>query len=177
MNNSNSQDSLRPGLGWSHHLPPYSILYSSPRGAHPNGILSWDSQMRISKLPKLGLSQLWGPITLRADLRLRWGVKQSCSPHQDLFNGMSHVTYKEGNRVDSWLLMVESQIVNLTFGPSFGHNLCFRYLNGSCKSISNIYVPRAFQWYKKLFNPLSFVITFWKSRSPSGSEPPKWKLP
>ncbi len=39
---------------------------------------------------------------------------------------------------------------------SFGHNLCFRCPNGSCELILDIYVPRAFQWYKKLSNPLSF---------------------
>ncbi len=35
--NTNTQDSPRPGLGRSHHLPPYSILWTSPRGPHPNG--------------------------------------------------------------------------------------------------------------------------------------------
>ncbi len=28
--------------------------------------------------------------------------------------------------------------------PSFGHNLCFNYPNGSCKSILDIHIPRAF---------------------------------
>jgi len=57
---------------------------------------------------------------------------------------------------DSWLLVVGSQIGNLTFDPSFGHNLCFKYLNGSCNPILGIYVSRTFQWYKKLFNSMSF---------------------
>jgi hypothetical protein len=35
--NTDTQDSPRPGLGGSHHLPPYSILCDSPRGPHPNG--------------------------------------------------------------------------------------------------------------------------------------------
>jgi hypothetical protein len=35
--NTDTQDSPRPGLGGSHHLPPYSILCASPRGLHPNG--------------------------------------------------------------------------------------------------------------------------------------------
>jgi hypothetical protein len=47
---------------------------------------------------------------------------------------MSHATYMQGNRVYSWLLVVGSQIANLTSGPSFGHN---------------------FQWYKELLNPFS----------------------
>jgi hypothetical protein len=32
----------------------------------------------------------------------------------------------------------------------------FKYLNGTCKPILNIYVPRAFQWYKEIFKPMSF---------------------
>jgi len=44
----------------------------------------------------------------------------------------------------------------LTFGPSFGHNLCFNYTNGSCNPILDIYVLRAFQWHKELCNPMGF---------------------
>jgi len=62
--NTNTQNSPRPELGGSHHLPPYSIFCTSPRGPHPNGFLSWDSQVRIPKSPKLGLPCLWSPITL-----------------------------------------------------------------------------------------------------------------
>jgi hypothetical protein len=40
--------------------------------------------------------------------------------------------------------------------PSFGHNLCFKCPIGSCELISNIYVPRALQQCKELFNPMSF---------------------
>jgi len=69
---------------------------------------------------------------------------------------MLHTTYTRENQGDSWLLVVESQIVKLTPGPSFGHKLCFRCPNGSWKTILDIYVLRAFQWYKELFNPLSF---------------------
>jgi hypothetical protein len=69
---------------------------------------------------------------------------------------MSHVVYRQVNWVDSQLFLVRSQIGNLTPIPSFGNNLCFRYLNEQCKPISDIYVPRAFQWYKKRYKPLSF---------------------
>jgi len=69
--NSDSQDSPQPGLRGSHHLPLYSILCAFPRGPHPNGFLSWDSQVGVPKLPKLGLSQLWGLITLCVNLRLK----------------------------------------------------------------------------------------------------------
>jgi len=69
---------------------------------------------------------------------------------------MLHITWMQGNRVDSWLLVVGSQIVNLIPGPSFGHNLCFKCPNGSCERILDIYVSINFQWYKKLLNPLGF---------------------
>jgi len=64
--------------------------------------------------------------------------------------------------------VVESQIANLIPDPSFGHNLCFKCPNGSCKPILNIYVPRAFQWYKELFDPMgfdpwNFSLKIWES--------------
>jgi hypothetical protein len=60
------------------------------------------------------------------------------------------------NQGDSRLFVVGSQIGNLTFGPSFGHNLCFKYPNESCEPILDMYVPKDFQWYKELFNAMSF---------------------
>ncbi len=54
-----TQDSPRPGLGGSHHLPPYSILCSSPRELHPNGTFSRESQGGVSKLSRVGLLGLW----------------------------------------------------------------------------------------------------------------------
>jgi hypothetical protein len=69
---------------------------------------------------------------------------------------MTQATYTQGNRVDSQLLVVGNQIVNLTPNLSFGHNLCFKCPNGSCEHILDIYVLIAFQWYKGLFNPMGF---------------------
>jgi hypothetical protein len=52
----------------------------------------------------------------------------------------------------------------LTFsGPSFGHNLCFRCPNEQYEPILDIYVPRAFHWYKKTPQ----AIEFWPLQSPS----------
>jgi hypothetical protein len=113
------------------------------------------TQVGVSKSPKLGLPRLWGAITLRSDLWLRWGLKQSCSVRQELSNSMSHAICTHRNRVDSRLLVVGSQIANLTPNPSFGHNLCFRCPNRRCEPILDIYVPRSFHWYKEL-NSLSF---------------------
>jgi hypothetical protein len=69
---------------------------------------------------------------------------------------MWHTTCKQVNQGDSRILMVENQIGNLTPGLTFGHNLCLKYPNGSCKPILDIYIPRTFQWYKELFNSIIF---------------------
>jgi hypothetical protein len=74
-------------------------------------------------------------------------LKQNYSPHQNVFNGMWHATYTQINEGDSWLLMLDSWIHNLTISPSFGHNLCFKYPNGECEPILDIYGPKDFQWY------------------------------
>ncbi len=56
MGNSNSQNSPQPGLGGSHHLPSYNILYASPQGPHPNGFLSLGSPeiAKVGTLATLG---------------------------------------------------------------------------------------------------------------------------
>jgi hypothetical protein len=64
--------------------------------------------------------------------------------------------------------MIKNQIETLTLGPSFGHNLCYKYSNGSCKRILNIYVFKKIQWYNELFNLMSFDLSnyylkIWKS--------------
>ncbi len=87
----------------------------------------------IPKLPKLGLSAFWKAITSCADLWLRWGLKQSCSFRQEIFNDMWHDTFKHLFQGHSWLLMAWSQINILTPDLSFGHSLCFKYSNGSCE--------------------------------------------
>jgi len=119
-----SLDSPRPGLGGSHHLPPYSILCISPPHLHSNDIFSRDSQSGVPKLSRLGLSGLCTFITFRSNLRLGRGQKQSCISLRELFKGVSHTPYTNPNRVDSRLLVDGSQIANLTPGPSFDHNLC-----------------------------------------------------
>ncbi len=54
--------------------------------------------------------------------------------------------------------MVGSQTNSLTLDLFLGHNLCFKYPNGSYEPILDIFVPRAFQWYKKLFKPMNFDL-------------------
>jgi hypothetical protein len=131
----------------------------------------------VLKLPKSGLPQLWSPITLCADLRSRWGLKQSCNLCWDLSNGMWHITCTQGNQVDSQLLVVGSQTANLTPGLSFGHNLCFRCPNGWCEPILNIYVSITF--HIKNFSRhwvFTLAITFRTFGSLSGLELPTWEF-
>jgi hypothetical protein len=64
--------------------------------------------------------------------------------------------------------MGESQIANLISDSSFGHNLCFKYLNGSCEPNLDIYIEElsndirntSIQWV------LTIVIIFWKFKNP-----------
>jgi hypothetical protein len=126
--------------------------------------------------PKLGLLPFWMPTTLFVDLRLKWGLKEIFSPHYELSNDMLQATCTQENRGELWLLMVESQIANLTLNFSFGHNLCFKNPNGSCEPTLDIYVQDisddimnfSFQW---LLTP---AIILEKFRSPLGVQLPKW---
>jgi hypothetical protein len=81
---------------------------------------------------------------------------------------MSHATCTPRNRVNSRFLVGGSRIVSLTPDLSFDHNLCFKCPNGSCEPILNIYIPRAFHWHKKLYEPMGFdpwnrALKIWES--------------
>jgi hypothetical protein len=141
---------------------------------------SWES--RNSQNWDLRLLAFWRAIIFYANLWLRWGLKKSCNPCQNILKYMWHGTCTQVNHGDSQLLMIGSQIGsqigNLTFNPFFGHNLCFRYSNGSYEPISDIFVSRVFQRLKKKFNPMSSnlwnrSLKIWKSigtfNSQSGS--------
>jgi hypothetical protein len=143
--NTDTQDSPRPGLKGSHHLPPYSILVPL-HGAHIQmAYLSWDPRVGVQKSRQQGLPGLWSPITLRADLGWKCNLKQSCSSRRELSDGMWHVVCNQVNRVNSRLLVVGSQIAKLTPDLSFAHNLCFRCPNEPCEPILDIYTSIAFQ--------------------------------
>jgi hypothetical protein len=169
-----SLDSPRPGLGGSHHLPQYIILYVTPREPHPNGTFSRDSQGGVLKLSRVGLPGLWALISPGPDLRLEWGLNQSFSSPRQLSNAPSNSFCKRWEEVDSRLLVVGSQTANLTPGPSFAHNLGCRCPNGSCEAILDIYTSRPFHWYKdhpdeRCFDP---AIELWVFGSPSGLQVP-----
>jgi hypothetical protein len=96
-----TQDSPQPGLEGSHHLPPYSILCSSPPRLHPNGSFSRDSQVGVLKLSRVGVPRLWTLVTSRLELGSGRGLHQSCSSRQELFNAMSHSLRRCREEVDS----------------------------------------------------------------------------
>ncbi len=131
-------DSPRPGLGGSHHLPPYNILCNFPPKLHPNDSFSRDSQGGVPKLSRVGVLGIWELISHDCDIQLKWGLNQSCSSLQELSNSIFHSFCRRWEEVESRLLVVESQTANLTPGPSFAHNLGFRCPNGSCEVILDI---------------------------------------
>ncbi len=157
------------------------IVYSvTLHGAHIQmAFLSRDSRAGVPKSRPTGLPGLWSPITLRADLGLKCGLKQSCSSRRELSNGMSHVVCSQVFRVDSRLLVVGSQNWQTpgssTPGPSFGHNLRFRHPNEQCEPILEIYASRAFHWYKERHKPLRFDPSnrSLKFRESTGTPSPK----
>jgi hypothetical protein len=103
-----------------------------------------------------GVSGLWGLITLDCEVWLRRGLNQTCSPRRHLSNNVSHSQFRAREEVDSWLLVVGSQIANLTLGPSFAHNLGDRCPNGQCEAIFDIYASRPFQWHQEHPNARCF---------------------
>jgi len=139
-----SQDSPRPRLGGSHHVPPYSILCASPRGPHPNDLFVLGLPKGSLEIAKVGFPQLCGAITSCSDLWSGWGLKQSCSSHWEFSNSLSHSICTHGSWVDSQLLVVGSQTTSLIRDLSFCHNLCYKCSNGSCKPILDIYTSIAF---------------------------------
>jgi hypothetical protein len=140
-----TQDSPRPGLGRSHHLPPYSILCVSSWRLHPNGSFSRDSQVGVPKLSRVGVPGLWTATAPRPELGSGQVLNQSCSSRRELFNAVLHSLRRRREEVDSRLLVVGSQIGSLTPGPSFAHNLGYRCSNDQCEAIFDIYVSKPFQ--------------------------------
>ncbi len=118
-----TQDSPRLGLRGSHHLPPYSILCSSPPRLHPNGSFSRDSQVGVPKLFRVGVSGLWTVVAPRPKLGSGRAINQSYNSHLELSNAMLHSSRRHREEADSRLLVVRSQTGNLTPGLSFAHNL------------------------------------------------------
>jgi hypothetical protein len=82
---------------------------------------------------------------------------------------MLHTRIGCRGEVDSRLLMVGCQTTSLTPGPSFAHNLGYRYPNCQCETIFDIYVSRPFQRQQehpnvRCFAPLCRTLNIQESR-------------
>jgi len=121
-----------------------------------------------------GVPGLWALITLDFQVWSRRGLNQTCITRRDLSNAMSHSPFGGREEVDSRLLVIGSQIVSLTPGPSFAHNLGDRCPNGQCKAIFDIYAWRPFQWHQEHLNSRWFgpccrtlnIRESWRTPSP-----------
>jgi hypothetical protein len=88
-------------------------------------------KMGMLKFLKLRFLKLWRHVTSYANLQLRWDLNQSCNFRQEFSKDMWHTTYTHIIQGDYWFLVVRNQIGTLIRNPSFGHNLCYKYSNGS----------------------------------------------
>jgi hypothetical protein len=107
-----------PNLGKATTFPiiVFSIIH---HGATPKWCFSWDSKSRVLQFLKLGLLSLWTLITFYANLWLNQGLKQSYNSCWIFSNDMWHASCTHVNHVDSWLLVVKSQIDILICWPFF----------------------------------------------------------
>jgi len=96
-----------------------------------------------------GVPGLWELITPDCKVWLRRGLNQTCSPRRHLSNDVLHSQFRGQEEVDSRFLVVGSQTVNLTPGPSFALNLGDRYPNGQCEAIFDIYASKPFQRHQE----------------------------
>jgi hypothetical protein len=100
--------------------------------------------------------RLWEFITPDCKVWSQRGLNQTCSPRRDLSNDVLHSQFEGREEIDSWLLVVGSQIASLTPGPSFAHNLGYKCPNGQCEAILDIYASRPFQWHQEHLNARCF---------------------
>jgi hypothetical protein len=127
-----------PDLGEATTFPLIILFVISHKGYIQMSFCLRTPKLGVSKLPRLGLLTFWKAIISCANLWLRWELKQNYSPHHNLSNDMWHPTYMHVFQGDSRLLVVGSQIANLTPNISFSHNLYLKYSNGSCELIVDI---------------------------------------
>jgi hypothetical protein len=108
------------------------------------------------KIVPVGVLGLWELITPDCRVWSWGGLNQSSSPGLDLSNDVFHSQIRCRKEVNSRLLVVRSQITNLTPSPSFAHNLVCRCPNGQCEAIFDIYASRLFQWHQEQLNAGTF---------------------
>ncbi len=161
----------------THHGPdsreattfPLIVFSAAPReGYIQMALFPWTPKVESRNCPDLD-SRVWASITCRLELGSGRGFNQSCSSPWELSNAMSHIVIGRREEVDSWLLVVRSQIANLTPSPSFVHNLGCRCPNDQCEASLDIYTSRTFQWNQehpnaRCFGPSTRALSFWEFR-------------
>jgi len=156
----------------THHGPnsgeattfPHIVFSAAPRGSYIQMPLfpgtpkleSWN----CPEIVPVGVPGLWELITPNCRFWSRRGLNKCCSPRRDLSNTVSHSQFWGREEVDSRLLVVGSQIANLTPGPSFAHNLGCRCPNGQCEAIFDIYASIPFQWHQEHPNARCFGLYY-----------------
>jgi hypothetical protein len=139
-----------PDLGVSHHLTPYIVYSVTLRSTHARmSLFPGTPKLESRNCPETvpgGVPGLWELITPDYKVWSQRGLNQTCSPRRDLSNDVLHSQFGGREEVDSRLLVIGGQIVSLTPGPSFAHNLGYRYSNDQCEAIFYIYASRPFQW-------------------------------
>jgi len=111
---------------------------------------------RESAIPKIRITTILDGHNFLCKPLIKVMFQTKLYPSSRTFQHMSHTSYTHVIQDDSQLLVVRNQIDILIPDPSFGHNLCCKYSNGSWEFILNIYVLRTFQWYKEIPNPIIF---------------------
>jgi hypothetical protein len=128
---------------------PHVVYFVALRGGYIQmvlfpGIPKLESRNCLETVP-VGVPGLWEFITPDCRVRLQQGLNQSCSSPREISNAVLHSRIGHREEVDSRLLVVGSQIANLTPDPSFTHNLGYRCPNDQCEAILDIYASRTFQ--------------------------------
>jgi hypothetical protein len=85
---------------------------------------------------------------------LKCGLKQNCSFCQKLSNGMSHALWNQVNQVDSQLFLSEVKLAVWFLALLLAITCVLDIQMSKCELILDIYVSRAFQWYKERHKPL-----------------------
>jgi len=155
--NLNSQDSPWPGLGGSHHLPPYSILCASSWGPHPNDIFPSGNP----EIVKVGTLMTLGAYNFSCRPRVEMKSKAKLYALSRAFQW--YVASCLHASKSGWFLTFNGRELNCQFDsrPFFGHNLCLKCPNGWCEPILDIYVLISFQWYKKTHQSIGFWPLQW----------------
>jgi hypothetical protein len=130
-----------PNLGEATTFPLIVFSAALRRGYIQMALFPRTPKLESQNCPKTVLARvpgLWKLISPDCQVQLERGLNQCCRSPQELSIAMLHTVIGHRKEVDSRLLMVGSQIVNLTPGPSFAHNLGCRCPNGQCEASLDI---------------------------------------